>query len=343
MRKIVFFQLFLFLICVFPLLGYTQDIVNDFYAKDNQFNIEDNYTQLDIIQSPQYPTSGDTVTVTLNGYANDIDRASITYKVNGEAQASAIGKKSFSFVVGSSDTVTLLSIEVVLPTGFSYIKNVVIRPTVVSLAWEADTYTPPFYEGKSLYTDQAKLKVVAYARGTSANGSILSPLQTVYTWKKNNRTIQDQSGTGANIYVQENDTSVLSGADLFLTLESFDKTLKAEKEIRIPVSKPEIAFYENDLSSGLSTKRIRTQYELTKDTVTLAGIPFFIAHSFVNNSSLVLKWFMNSEEIPTSEPILTIEKPEKTGYAQIEMQAQAKDKLFQRAQAKLRVTFNADE
>lgn len=341
--RLSFYLIFSILILSFVSVAFAQmPSVDDFYSPNNQFTLDNVYSQLDIEMTPKNPSAGQSVTLRLFGYANDLDRAMITYKVNGEVKLSEMGKKIFTFNVGGADESTIVSINVVLPTGFSYSKNLVIRPINMIIAWEADTYTPPFYEGKAMYSDQAKLKLVAETYGNTATGSIV-PLDTIYTWKKDNRTIQDQSGLGANVATIDNDKSILSLISIELLAESFDRSVKTSKKISIDTSKLELEYYTLDQAMGIASHPIKTGDIISKDTTSIVAVPYFMAYSSLDNPLVEYEWYINSKKVNNTVPVIGIEHPGKDGYAQVEAVIKSKDRLFQRAQKIIRLVFEGDE
>lgn len=316
------------------------EAVDDFYSAQNQYTITDTMSALDISMTPQYPEAGNEVSIRLNGYANDLDRSTISYFINGTKSAEGIGQKSFAFRVGSAGELTRVLIRVSLPTGFSYEKTITINPVKISIAWEASTYVPPFYEGKALYSDQSRVKFVAYTNGKLLDGSPILSTQTIYTWKKNNRTAQDFSGIGKNVLEMEDDPSLLGEMQILVGIESFDKSVNSQKTISLPSVDPFIAFYENDPSAGLATDQLKSRYELNKDTVTIALIPFFLSLESLGDSLAEYEWTMNQNITSNKGPFLVIQKPKERGYTSISVSAESKGKLFQRAKKDITITFN---
>src|SRR3989344_1441328 len=71
-------------------------------------------------------------------------------------------------------------------------------PTLVSaqsvdLLWQGETYTPPFFEGRSLWSNQSRVTIVAVPQGLG-NASALN-----YRWTKNDTVLGSLSGVGKSL------------------------------------------------------------------------------------------------------------------------------------------------
>jgi hypothetical protein len=76
---------------------------------------------------------------------------------------SGYGKTSYSFKASGPNTITIIDVVIGIPGSIDNIKKrIAITPSEVELMWEGvDSYTPPFYRGKSFPSAEGLIKVVA--------------------------------------------------------------------------------------------------------------------------------------------------------------------------------------
>jgi hypothetical protein len=66
----------------------------------------------------------------------------------------------------------------------------------VTLLWEASTYVPPFYKGKSLYSAGADIHVVAIPQVNDSAGNPIPASDLTFKWEMNGDAYADHSGLG---------------------------------------------------------------------------------------------------------------------------------------------------
>ena len=118
-------------------------------------------TDIALSLAPIYPSLNQNVNVTINSYTTDLNKAFISWLVNGKESISGVGKKSFSF---NTENMTQITVEahIETPDGQSVVKTVSINPAEIDMLWEApDSYAPPFYKGKKFVSQEGTFKVVA--------------------------------------------------------------------------------------------------------------------------------------------------------------------------------------
>src|SRR5581483_7862352 len=101
--------------------------------------------------NPQNPAPNQPVTISLEAFGTDLNRADISWMVNGAVQKNGIGATSFNFTAGKAGSLYVIDIIILPVNGTKVTKEVTISPASVDIAWEASSYAPPFYEGKRLY------------------------------------------------------------------------------------------------------------------------------------------------------------------------------------------------
>ncbi|MFQ5754351.1 MAG: hypothetical protein ACE5HI_20410, partial [bacterium] len=140
--------------------------------------------------SPENPRPGQIVTVAIESFSVDLDRASsITWLVNGEAVNRGAGVKQIQFETGELGSVSVVDV-VVRGTDIGTVsESVTIRPTEVDLIWEAGVYTPPFYSGKALPSSESEITIVAVPQLVTSSGNKLKSSDLIFTWKKDGKVL----------------------------------------------------------------------------------------------------------------------------------------------------------
>ncbi|MEX0931473.1 MAG: hypothetical protein WDZ88_01845 [Candidatus Paceibacterota bacterium] len=309
-----------------------------------QFGINNNAFKIDVI--PKIPGANEQVTITIQSFGTDLNRANISWYINGELTQSGIGLRSFEFTtgnVGSRNDVEMVAQTVegnFLTQDFSFI------PSNVDLVWEALTYTPPFYKGRAVYTYGAPVKVVALP-DLRVSGRPLNPEELFYEWKIGNKNIPSATGYGKQVYfVREEDT--LNGPmTIGVTVSDRNKDLVAEKKIVLAPASPELYFYRFD-------PLLKTQYERAYSSgatfntpeFTLVASPYFFPTQDKKDSSLTYRWSVNGEGVApqTSDPSLITLRPERgvSGRATLVLDVSHPANIFSRVRRNMTLTFDGN-
>lgn len=242
---------------------------------------------------PLNPNPGENTIINLSSYATNLDGVSISWFVNGKKISSAIGMKSFSLNAPSVGSETTVRAVVSIPDG-DIEKKVVIRPSVMSILWQAtDSYVPPFYRGKALPISESNIKVVALPEVKSGN-TLVSTSNMLYDWKKNYTNDASASGYGKNSYTFVND--YLENLDnVSVTASTLDGKYSSQANVNISVFSPQISFYKNDSLLGiLWDNALQDGHKIQEgDGETLVAEPYFISPKEIRSPSLVWNWFIN--------------------------------------------------
>src|SRR3990167_742525 len=73
-----------------------------------------------------------------------------------------------------------------------FLLTTVVLAQSVDILWQGDTYTPPFYKGKSLWSNQSRITFVAIPQGLG------NPASLNYKWTKNGTVLGNINGIGKN-------------------------------------------------------------------------------------------------------------------------------------------------
>ena len=281
----------------------------------NEILIQEDDVSVDTI--PENPEPYQDVTVKLSSYATDLNKAMIQWQSGSSIVLSGYGKTSYSFKTQGPNTITSINVTINIPGSIDKItKNISINPTEVELMWEGvDSYTPPFYRGKSFPTAEGLIKVVAIA---NTNTTKRGKGDITYTWKAGDNTNLDVSGYNKDSYVFKN--SELNDVEKVSVLaESINGQYSAKNTVDIPISKPKVVFYQKSPTEGILYRNaLNNETSFIGDEMTIVAVPYFLSIKG-NEKYFNYGWQINGEDIPTptNKTELTVRPTERGGYANI--------------------------
>jgi hypothetical protein len=210
----------------------------------------------------------------------------------------------------------------------------------VDLVWEANSYVPPFYQGKALHPRQGSLKIVALPNFVKDGRRIL-PQNLVYEWSNDVDVFQSQNGYGRNVLILNG--SLLGKTEKVEVLITDPvNNLVAHSFINIAPVNPEIIFYENDPYYGhIFDLAIGNTFELKKDEVQILTAPYFFTKE--NNSLLKYEWRLNASSVSNLSGSRTavFRKPEdqKSGTSIVFLRVENTNRILQQADKNLNIVF----
>lgn len=243
---------------------------------------------------PSNPRLGDEVEIEAEMYGTPIKNATFSWTLNGKEIAKGIGQYKVSFLLTQKSTVVVKII-----TGEANIVTNTwnFNPKDTTIIWEAKTYTPPFYRGKSLYSPEANL--VLNAIDLTAKNPLTNTYNN-YTWKVDGEVLGDLSGVSKNTYIHKGDLMMLE--PLFQVTTSPISTYnnvnndnsQALASLRVPTLRTEIFTYENDPLLGiLFNKQLGSSFEFDKNESGLVAYPIYFGLSSSLNAQYA--WYANDE------------------------------------------------
>jgi hypothetical protein len=293
--------------------------------------------ELNVDVSPTYPSPNSSVFINLTLYTNDLTSAEITWIKDDKVALKGTGKTSYSFKTGPAGIETKIEIGISFLDGATVTKTITFNPASIDLVWEANSYVPPFYQGKALYPKQGTIKIVALPEFVTKTKRTL-PENLVYSWSNEVESFQDQSGYGKNVIVLNGSllgkyenikvlvTDPVNGstAQGFLTIKPID---------------PEIVFYENSPYYGqLFDTTISNPFNLNTGEVQISAAPYY----FTKESSVKYEWHLNGEIVQglTDSMTAIFKKPQQgTGQSAVSLWVMNPDRLLQSADASLIMNF----
>lgn len=292
---------------------------------------------------PEIPKPGDEVTISTELYGDiNLNTILITWKVNGEVQLKGVGKKVFTFTMGNSGKLTTVEFEAT-PTNAPVIKKTFsFAPVDVDILWQANTYTPPFYKGKALFTPEANVTFIALPN-ILIGGKRVDPTDIVYNWKVDRTVDGENSGFGKSSYDYTGSIllkPVLIQAEVYAAANNAFKGLNGFQLTHVF---PQALVYEdNPIYGVLFNKALRNQYTIKDDEVHLSIAPYFFSTEG-KNETVTYKWNLNNNalDIPDFQnSAIFRRKDDKKGTAFISTTISNPSKILQKAITNLNLIFN---
>ncbi len=307
-------------------------------AAQNLQGLGSNAPNLNVYVSPAHPGPRQQVAVTLESFATDLDRASISWSLNDTAAKQGVGQKSFTFTTGAPGTASRVAVNIITTAGEVWQKTITIYPASVDLVWEAQSYTPPFYRGKALYPYQGTVRIVAMPDIVAAGGTEFDPNNLVYNWQIDGNPAQSASGYGKNVFVFQGGIPLKSNT-ISVNVSSLDQKYSAEGQTTITPVAPVVFLYDEDpLLGTLFNKALPGIITLQNQEVDLTAIPYFSGN--LKRDSLTYAWQMNNQDVAGGQSTLAFRQQNgAAGNASVAVQISNPSSIFQTASGSITLSF----
>lgn len=290
---------------------------------------------------PPNPAPKESVTVSLGSFSINLDTVKIDWLEDGKTVLSGIGQKSYTTLAKSASTETRVGAIINMPDG-QIIKSIIIRPTVMTLLWQAnDSYVPPFYKGKALPAPGSEIKIVAMPE-IRVSGTTVNPKNLSYDWRQDYTNQPAGSGYGRNYFIYNNDY-LENSSTVSVTASTTDQRYSSENSTAVGASLPKILFYKIDSLVGILWEDALLDTHTMAGEEVIFGAPYFISPKNTYDPRLVFKWFINN--IPTSvsivsKNILPLRAPAGTsGTSKVRLEIENTEQLFSTAKKEIKVEF----
>ncbi len=264
-------------------------------ARAQNFNL---YSEKDIIVEtyPKIPGPNETVKVHLKSYSFNLNNYYIVWYVNGKKESADYGNRTITFRTGNIGVATNVTAVVEFENQV-FRKELRFVPAEVDLLWEAiDAYTPPFYKGKALPMQEARVRVTAIPETQLIAPADASKL--IYYWDKNYKRIIPKSGFGKNSFEFTADP-LLESDMIQVTTNDRRENSFAENSLNLNTkqTKGKILFYEIDSRDRvLTNKALNNNTLFSGDEVKFGFYPLNISSTEPNFTDLFVGWTLNGED-----------------------------------------------
>ncbi len=262
--------------------------------------------------SPANPAPYSSATLTLTSYSFNVSTAMITWSTGGKELSSGLGKKQLVVRTGAAGQQIPIKVTAKTADGGLFETTQVIMPESVDLLYETpEGFVPPFYEGRSLPSEGANVRVTAIPTISEGNQKIAAGSLS-YTWYVNDEVMEDASGAGRQVLTVPLD--YITEVTTIGVLVTSPRGARAENKIDIypHVVIPAVYPYDAILGTNLS-RLIRQRFETTAD-FTLQLVPYFLSARAGLERSAVYTWLLDDSPItPIGGQLLSL-SPKKDSY-----------------------------
>ncbi|MCD5389845.1 MAG: hypothetical protein LR005_00435 [Candidatus Pacebacteria bacterium] len=306
------------------------------------------YTADDIFVEtfPKIPGPNTNVELNLKSYSFNLNNYYIAWFLNGEKQSASYGNRKFKFKTNNSGTAT--NVTAVIEIGNQvFRKELRFVPSEVDLLWEVvDAYTPPFYRGKALPMQQAKIKITAIPETQLIAPSDAKNL--VYYWDRNYKRNVARSGFGKHSFEFSSDALMFS-EKISLTTNDRRENSFAKNTIDIPTKETEakILFYEiNEKGRIMTNKALNVFNTIEGDTVKLSFHPLNLSTDKPNFIDLFVNWEINdvfrAPQDFSKQDELYISSGGETGTVSLGVKLENIKKILQKVEANIDLNFEVN-
>lgn len=209
-----------------------------------------------------------------------------------------------------------------------------VNAQTVDLLWQGDSYTPPFYKGRALWSKQSRITLVAIPHGLG------NPANLNYKWTKTGTVLGNINGVGKN--TMSFTDSILSRPQVIrVDIVDSDKKILATASTAIAPLSPSLVIYENNPLYGfMFNKEMSGVYDLKNKEVTFSAFPFFFSAYDRIDPVLSYEWRTNAGGVERANSV-TYRVPEGnvSGSSVVRVKTANGDKITQSANRNFSIKF----
>jgi hypothetical protein len=204
----------------------------------------------------------------------------------------------------------------------------------VDILWQGDSYTPPFYEGRALWSTQSKITFVAMPQSLGSASALN------YKWTKNGTVLGNISGVGKNSLSFVD--SILSKPQVVkVEVVSADGTVLAGSSVYVTNINPSLAIYENNPLYGFVFNReISGTYKLLSNKeVTFTAFPLFFGTLDRFDEALKYQWRSNVGDLESKGSVTYRSPDNANGSSEVQAKVTNTDKISQTGSTSFLIQF----
>jgi hypothetical protein len=291
--------------------------------------------------NPVTPGPNQSVTVSIESFAVNINSANIVWYVNKVPLKEGVAEKTLTFTLGDFGNISTVDILIFTAEGSQIKKQVTIAPSEIDILWEAQTYTPPFYKGKALPSYKSFLRVSAIPRYNSPSSN---PSEYHYKWAYN-RIENVGEGLAKNSVVIPAGWAD-SAVPVVLNVKLPSTSWSGSASTNIEGAEAKVVLYENAPLLGIQFNHaLRGGNAAVGNEFTLRAIPYFFSTDNYMNNELVYTWKSGGSNIlPGMDPttlVLTKRGRDAESYS-VSLRVQSPKRILQEGAAGATISFAAE-
>lgn len=294
---------------------------------------------INISLNPENPRAGQEVSIKIESFSTDLNRAVMVWTKDGVAFLEGTGVVAAKIKAPDLGKTSEIKVSARTVEGSNITKSITIRPGDLDLVWETSGTVPIFYRGKAHPVYQNIITVSAIPKIIGGDGLTIDPKTLIYSWKNGSKVMQDQSGYGKQSVSVEGDI-VSRSIELGVEVSSRDNVYKVSGNLTIDPVDPYILLFKNDpLYGQMLNSSIVEQFRFFVEETGVVAVPFGFDHT--GNTNYL--WMVNGFESPdlAGRDDITLRVKEGTnGSSNIRLNINNLDKILQRAEVQFTAYFN---
>lgn len=290
--------------------------------------------------NPRNPKPYTPVKATLVSYLFNVNTAMITWTVNGKVLLKGVGEKKLTIQTGGLGDRIPVHVSATTADAATTEIDFVITPESVDILYETpESYTPLFYEGRTLPGEGSIVKFVAMP-SISENNAFIAPSALSFSWYVNNEYMDQYSGIGRQAALIPLDT--LSTFTTIKVVVFGPHNTTAEKSIDIYPHDVLPLLYKYDEILGVDhTKVLGKRFESTKD-FTLALEPFFLSSRGNQSGNDSYTWSLDGLPVtPLGGKLLSLRPKENSyGSRRLSIEMESSKRRLQKTSTEIGLIFD---
>ena len=209
-----------------------------------------------------------------------------------------------------------------------------INAQSVDILWQGETYTPPFYQGRALWSKQSGITFVAIPQslGNSANLN--------YKWSKNGTVLGNISGIGKNS-LSFVDSILSKSQTIKVEIISNEGEVLASASTIVTPSSPTIAVYENSPLYGFMFHRETMGiHKLQQREATFTAFPLFFSTSNRADNALKYEWRTNVGGVETGDSVTYRTPDNASGSSEVRVNVSNINSIMQNVNENFLIQFD---
>ena len=203
----------------------------------------------------------------------------------------------------------------------------------VDLIWQGDSYTPPFYQGRTLWSKQSKITLVAIPQGLGSASSLN------YKWTKTGTVLGNINGVGRNT-ISFMDSIISRPQTIKVEILATDKTVLASDTVVVSSVSPTLAVYENNPLYGYMFHRETSGTHTLQDKeVTFAAFPLFFSITDRQDSAIQYEWRTNIGGAETQNSVTYRAPDDASGSSEVRVSISNENQITQSANKSFLIEF----
>jgi hypothetical protein len=297
--------------------------------------------QISFSVSPSVPRPNQIVTAEIASYSSDLNRLQISWYINDVLAKKEIGATKYQFQMGGLGQLTKLRVVILKADGTTLEKKYSFRPAEVDLISEAQTFTPPFYEGAAYYSRQAEIKVSAMPQVLDKSGKYIDPSNLSYKWYVDGSVVQSSSGYNKQTFTHKG--ALLSkSVQVGVEISTIDDGAVANTSVVLNPISPEVLVYEKSPTLGtLYNSVVSDSFSINRPEIEFEAAPFALNKDSILGGSTVYNWKLNGSKInsPNQNSIVFRNEKNEEGESSIGISL-SNDTLLQKTSNSFNLIFN---